>query len=352
MSTSRSDEVVVVDHRELERLAAEILVAVGVSSALALQWSEALVWADLRGVESHGVLRLPRYVDAIRGGEINADPQWTTRTAGAVVVIDADRAVAGPPALLRGLDRAIATAERLHIGWCSVRNMGHGGAIGFVAELGARRDMAVIVIGASIPTMAYHGAAVPALGTNPLAIAFPTASDPLVLDMSTAAAAFGKILFARDAGLPVPAGWGLDSEGEETTDPHAITTLLPVGGAKGSGLSLMIECLASVMVGNALSRHCSRSPNMPWCPSSTRQWSRSTSERSETRDVIREDAERLRRTVLDLRAADVAHEVLLPGDRGRRLLTERRSTGIPIVIGTWNKLMSLADELCVKAAPT
>ena len=87
--------------------------------------------------------RLPQYVAAIRGGEINADPQWRTQ-AGAVVILDADRAP-GVSALLRGLDPAIAIAERLHIGWCSVRNMGHGGAIGFIAELGAKRGMALIV---------------------------------------------------------------------------------------------------------------------------------------------------------------------------------------------------------------
>jgi len=350
MMQSGSDHEVVVDCRDLEAFAVEILTAADVQSSVAAQWSAALVWADLRGVESHGVSRLPQYVAALRTGEINAAPQWSTWGDGAVAILDADRAP-GVSAMLHGIDTAMDIAERLHIGWCSIRNMGHGGAIGYIAELGARRGMAIIAISASIPTMAYHGTNVPALGTNPLAIAFPTASDPLVLDMSTATAAYGKILLARAAGLSVPAGWGLDSKGAQTTDPNAIMTLLPVGGTKGSGLSLMMECLASVMTGNALVARALEDPAHGVAPVFNAVVVAIEIGAFGEQGVIREDAERLRREVHRLPAAVGVEEILLPGERGQRLLIQRRSAGIPIVRGTWQKLMALAAHLSVTPPP-
>ncbi len=346
MTQNGSDQVVVVDSGDLEAFAAEIFTAVDVQSSVAAEWSSALVWADLRGVESHGVSRLPQYVAALRSGVVNTNPQWSTRGDGAVAILDADRAP-GVSAMLRGVDAAIDIAKRLHIGWCSIRNMGHGGAIGYIAELGARRGMAVIAISASIPTMAYHGTNVPALGTNPLAIAFPTASDPLVLDMSTANAAYGKILLARAEGVSVPAGWGLNSKGEQTTDPNVITTLLPVGGAKGSGLSLMIECLASVMSDNSLVAPVLGDPAHRVAPVFNAAIIAVEIGAFGEQDIILENAETLRREVRRLPAATGVEEILLPGDRGRRLDIQRRSSGIPIVLGTWQKLMALADDLSV-----
>src|SRR5262249_12944674 len=100
--------------------------------------------------------------------------------------------------------------------------------------------------------MAYHGAKVAAVSSNPLAIAFPAKNrPPLLLDMSTSNVAMGKVMSARDAGRDIPLGWGLDAQGRDTTDPRKLATLLPLGGPKGSGLSFMIECLCSLAVGHS-----------------------------------------------------------------------------------------------------
>src|SRR5207244_4246743 len=107
--------------------------------------------------------------------------------------------------------------------------------------------MAGIVMTASGPMMAYHGAKVAGVSTNPIAIAVPGKTHrPYLIDMSTSTVAYGKVLTAKDAGTSVPSGWGIDAAGRDTTDPHQIKTLLPLGGPKGSGLSFMIECLASL----------------------------------------------------------------------------------------------------------
>ena len=151
------------------------------------------------------------------------------------------------------MGEAIARAREVHVGWCAARNITHSGAVGYFALQAANAGMAGIVMSASGPMMAYHGAKVAGVSTNPLAIAFPAKDrPPFLLDMSTSTVAMGKVMSARDAGRQIPLGWALDEHGRETTDPRKVATLLPLGGPKGSGLSFMIECLCSLAVGNPI----------------------------------------------------------------------------------------------------
>ena len=172
---------------------------------------------------------------------------------GAVAVIDAQRA---PGAV--GMNVAARTAMQLAdthgIGWCAVRSISHAGAIGYYAQQVAQAGKVAIVMTASKPLMIYHGSKAEGVSTNPIAIAAPASNPgrPLLLDMSTASVALGKIMAARDAGQAIPPDWGVDADGRETTDPRKVTAVLPMAGPKGSGLSLMIEVLASVLVGNPL----------------------------------------------------------------------------------------------------
>src|SRR5262249_57347272 len=125
-------------------------------------------------------------------------------------------------------------------GWGAARNIPRGGAVGFFAPRGARGGVVGLVLRAWGPMMAYHGAKVAGVSSNPLAIASPAKNrPPLLLDMSTSNVAMGKVMSARDAGRDIPIGWGLDAQGRDTTDPRKLATLLPLGGPKGSGLSFM-----------------------------------------------------------------------------------------------------------------
>ena len=237
----------------LRDFAATIFGAAGVGEADARSWAETLVWANLRGVDSHGVLRIPRYLELIRTGAINPRPQMTMRLqAGAIGLLDAGQAP-GPIAMNRAMDEAIAIARRLHLGWVVARDITHAGAVGHFALRAAEQGMAGLVMSASGPLMAWPGSAGAVVSTNPLAIAIPASGRaPLLLDMSTAAVALGKVMAAKDAGRAIPEGWGVDARGRPTTDPAAVATLLPMAGPKGAGLSLMIECLASLAAGNPL----------------------------------------------------------------------------------------------------
>ncbi|HUI95369.1 MAG TPA: Ldh family oxidoreductase [Xanthobacteraceae bacterium] len=334
---------------DLTTFAAAIFAAAGVAPAMAAPWAEAVVWANLRGVDSHGVIRIPRYVDLLRKKSINPQPTMRVeRRAGAVAVLDADRAP-GAVGMARAMDEAIACAREVHVGWCAAKNITHAGAVGYFALRAARAGMAGIVMTASGPLMAYHGARVAGVSTNPIAIAVPgKARRPLVLDMSTSTVSNGKVLAARDKGEPVPVGWGLDADGHDTTDPRKIATLLPLGGPKGSGLSLMIECLTSLAVGSplislALAGGLADNPFLNGVAIAI--------DLAAIGDLEKFTAEvdRLGDAITGLPRADGVDRILLPGERGDAILAERETRGIPVPAGTWKRLVAAAEAVGVKA---
>jgi LDH2 family malate/lactate/ureidoglycolate dehydrogenase len=203
---------------DLQRFAGALFEAAGVAPAMADEWAKSLVWANLRGVDSHGVLRIPGYIERLKTKAINPTPDMRVeKRAGAIALLEADRAP-GAVAMTMAMAEAIARAREAHVGWCAARNITHAGAVGYFALQAANAGMAGIVMSASGPMMAYHGAKVAGVSTNPLAIAFPAHNrPPLLLDMSTSTVAMGKVMSARDAGQTIPLGWGLDATPLEMT---------------------------------------------------------------------------------------------------------------------------------------
>src|ERR1700757_2867202 len=223
----------VIASADLQRFASSLFAAAGVAPPMADEWAKSLVWANLRGVDSHGVLRIPGYIERLKTKAINPAPDMRVeQRSGAIAILEADRAP-GAVAMAMAMDEAIARAREVHVGWCAARNITHAGAVGYFALQAANAGMAGIVMSASGPMMAYHGAKVVGVSSNPLAIAFPARNrPPLLLDMSTSNVAMGKVMSARDAGREIPLGWGLDAHGRDTADPRKLATLLPLGGAK------------------------------------------------------------------------------------------------------------------------
>jgi ureidoglycolate dehydrogenase (NAD+) len=301
-------------------------------------------------VDSHGVLRVPRYVDLLQTGAINPKPEMKAeRRAGAIVMLEADRAP-GAIAMSRAMDEAIGCARTTGIGWCAARNITHAGAVGYFALQAARAGMAGLVMTASGPLMAYHGSRVPGVSTNPLAISFPTGKRALyVIDMSTSTVAMGRLMSARDARKQVPLGWGIDAQGRDTTQSAKIATLLPMSGAKGSGLSFMIECLCSLTVHNPIIANALES-GADW-DNPFLNGAAVAIDLAAFGDVnrIREEADRLGDAILSLPAAAGVDRILLPGERGDSTLLERERTGIPLPLGTWNRLLATAKALGVRA---
>lgn len=328
---------------DLREYAAALLRAAGYAPDHAARAADVLVWANERGADSHGVLRIPRYGEMVDQGGIDpsAVPQLISQE-GAVAVLEAARAP-GPSAMIATMDTALEIAGRLGIGWCSARNITHAGAVGYFALRAAERGYLGIVMTASGPLMAYHGARVAGLSTNPLSIAAPAPGLPLLLDMSTSTVALGKILHARDIGSAIPSGWAIDVDGQPATDPARVETLTPLGGAKGSGLSLMIEVLASVLVSN---------------PAISGVLSGGRGAMNGAALALRVDAfadpatfatqiTDLANALRALPKAPGTDEILMPGERGFRLAAERRATGIPVAKGTLERLAAMAERLGV-----
>ncbi|WP_206030277.1 Ldh family oxidoreductase [Roseomonas sp. AR75] len=333
----------------LQDLAREILAAAGTPRDDAALWAETLVWANLRGVDSHGVLRIPRYLEWIAGGEINPRPAMTLlKAAGAIALLDADRAP-GPVAMARAMDEAIAAAKRVHVGWCVARGITHAGAVGHFALRAAAQGMAGLVMTASVPLMAWPGSRGAVVSTNPVAIAIPAGKHPpLLLDMATATVALGKIMSAKQAGAPIPPDWGIDAAGNPTTDASAVQTLTPMAGAKGAGLSLMIECLASLAAGNPV-----LAPALRGRKGTNMNGVAIAVDVAAFGDAaaFAADVDELSSVIAAQPRAPGVDALMVPGERGDAERARRARDGIPLPPGVWKQLTDAAERLGVAVPP-
>jgi LDH2 family malate/lactate/ureidoglycolate dehydrogenase len=343
--TGEASESILFGCEALQRYAAALLTGGGFRPQQAEKTAEVLVWANERGVDSHGVLRIPRYVEMVEAGTINpsAEPAVVERK-GAISVLEASRGP-GATAMVAAMQEATDRAVTSGVGWCSARNITHAGAIGYYALQAVEKGCVGIVMTASGPLMAYHGSRGSAVSTNPLAIAIPSFDrEPIVLDMSTANAALGKVMAAKDAGKPIPIDWGVDEQGKSTTDPNKVSTLTPLGGPKGSGLSLMIEILASVLVNNpviapALTGGGSGRMNGLAIAVQIDAFGQS--------DQFGCDLNHLVQALKAVPLATGVGSILMPGERGFAEAASRRASGIPLPPGTVMRLKKLADQFGV-----
>lgn len=232
------------------------LLAAKVSDQVAASVAEALVAAEAEGQVGHGFSRLGDYVAQVRSGKINGSARITTTAVRpGSLLTDADRGFAYP-ALDSALDAGLPVAAELGIAIMAVANSHHCGALSVQVEKIARAGLIGIMVANSPKAIAPWGASRPLFGTNPIAFACPRAdAAPLVIDLSLSKVARGKVMNAYKSGVDIPQGWALDVDGKPTTDAKAALdgTMLPIGDAKGTALALMVEILAAVLTGSALS---------------------------------------------------------------------------------------------------
>jgi ureidoglycolate dehydrogenase (NAD+) len=333
---------------ELREFTKGVFIAAGLPSEDAALEAEVLVWANLRGVDSHGVLRIPWYVELIDRGDMNPRPKIRIeRETAATLLIDGDRAL-GPVVTTMAMRRAIEKAGTAGIGWAAIRNTTHQGAMAYYPLMAVEAGMAGIAVVCSPPNMAPFGARAAGVHNSPISIAVPAGRHrPLCLDMATSVAAGGKLSLARDKGIPLPPGWALDGAGEPTTDAHRAKILLPFGGPKGSGLAMMFETLSSLMVGNAL-----LGPALAGESGATRHRQNSVVAAIDIgafTDVAayRAEVDRLIDGLRVLPRADGVAEVLVPGEPEDRTTAERSREGVPLPAGTITNLRGVAARFRV-----
>lgn len=243
---------VLVAATELEDLVAACFTGLDVPAADARAVAEVLVYADLRGLGSHGVYRAPAYLRRVRAGLTGGTGRMVeVAGSGAVRRYDAGHAL-GPAAAVRATDLAVGLAREHGSGVIALGRSTHLGAAGFYARRAARAGMVGLVLSNGPSAVAPHGAGEALLGTNPLAVGIPLGRHgEFVLDMSTSAIPRERIRMAAQAGEPIPPGVALDADGRPTTDARAALdgSVLPVGGPKGSGLGLAVSLLAVLLAG-------------------------------------------------------------------------------------------------------
>jgi ureidoglycolate dehydrogenase (NAD+) len=347
------NETRTVSPQALTAFVTDLFSAAGLPPEDAALVAKVLVWSNLRGVDSHGVLRIPGYLARVENGINNPAPDMKIITdLPAAAVLDADGAF-GQVALDRAATIAVEKATTCGIGLCLIRHATHMGAIGYFTLEIAAEGMAGIAINVSRPNMAYPGARSAGIATSPISISVPGAEHaPLMLDMATATQSMGKIQLARDTGTPLGEGWAIDADGTPTTDPNKAAIPTALGGHKGGGLSLMFECLTSLMVANPLI-----APFIEGAPDGRRHMQNGMliaidiSKFGDVGDYARE-VDRLAAAVKTLPRGDGVEEILVPGERGDRILERRRENGIPLPAGTWQRLAEVAGPLGVEMPPT
>jgi LDH2 family malate/lactate/ureidoglycolate dehydrogenase len=348
-----SEAARVVTADALRGFACAVFARAGMSREHGALVADALVWANLRGIDTHGVTRLPRYVELLEAGDMNRAPRLRVRSeTAAAVLIDADRA-AGPIAMTEAMAAATRKARDAGIGLALARATTHTAALGYYTAGAAREGVAAIALAASWPNMAYHGARSAGVSTSPISIAVPGGGrEPLVLDLGTGVVSVGRLTQARKSGTPIPEGWALDAQGRPTTDPQAAELPLPMAGPKGSGLALMIECLTSLVVSNPLI-----SEFLEETPEGLRHRQNGLAiaidiARFGDPAAFRREVERTVRAIKALPRADGVEEILVPGERGARAFAGRSRDGIPVPPAVWKELTALAGRLGVPMVPT
>lgn len=239
---------------EVARFAREALIACDVPADDADIITESIVFAHSSGKGTHGLGRLPIYIRKMREGLMTAITPLTELKSGpAFALLDADHGF-GQVAAIKGMRRAADMARVNGIGLVGIRHSNNFGTAAFIVNEAVQAGMMGIVLSNAAPAIAPTGGKKPVFGTNPMAFGFPGADGqpPILLDMATSQAARGKIRLAAGNGEAIPLGWALDANGEPTTDAEAALkgSMIPVGGAKGYGLSLAVDVLAGLLTGS------------------------------------------------------------------------------------------------------
>ncbi|MFO7692173.1 MAG: Ldh family oxidoreductase [Vicinamibacterales bacterium] len=316
----------------LRRAVTEALAREGVPPHVRKVEAELMVEAELHGVPSHGLLMLPRLVAGLRGRRANPDPQVRlVRDSAAVCVMNGDR---GPGRYVgvQGMRAAIERAGRFGIGACLVANTTHWGRAHAYACLAADEGFVGLCTTNAIPNMVVPGSPRPVLGNNPLAIAAPRGGGrrPIVLDIAMSQAALGRVATAEREGWDVPLGWGLDGNGQPTSDAAAILSsqnLLPMGGHKGAGLALMMEVLTAALGGSLLSHEIVGNDDSGLDAGASKLFLALDVGAFGDRARFEERVEDL---LAHVRATSSGRAALAPGERGWRTRAEYERDGIPV----------------------
>ncbi len=340
------------DAAVLEAAAARILMACGVCDEDARRTANCLLFSDLRGVDTHGLIRLKFYVDRLRAGGNNPRGRpRVLREGPTCALLEGDNAL-GPVAGTRGMELALQKAEACGIGAVAVRNGNHYGAAAYYAMMALPHDMIGISMTNTLGSMAPTGGTRAVVGNNPFCFAFPAGEEPpIVLDMATSMSSWGKLFVCAQEGTPLPEDCFLGPDGLPTTDAAAVMSggfLLPIAGYKGYGLALTIAMLTGVLAGWNYDPDIIHPYKQLDAPGDNSYFMLAMKVDQFTPAAeFKARADEVARFIRATPPAPGVDRVWLPGEKELVTERERRERGIPLAAGTLREMRDLASELDV-----
>ncbi len=343
--------------QKLFDLCKSVLLEAGVPEQHAVDTAHCLVTANLRGVDTHGVIRLKVYVDRLRAGGNNPRPDIRiVRDSAAAAVMDADNAL-GPVAGARSMELAIEKAASTGVGVVTVRRGNHYGPAAHYSMMALERDMIGVSMTNVLASMPPTGGRGRVLGNSPISVAIPAGEEPpIVLDIATSLASWGKVFACAQSGEPLPEGCYLDAEGRPTTDPADILEragcLLPIASYKGYGMALVMSILTGLLADGAFD------PDIPHPYKFLDRGGENAYFQAALRiDLFDEPAHFKRRVdevirlVRSTPLAPGAERVYLPGEKEHETFQERSRLGVPLHENMLAELKVLAEEAGVEWSP-
>jgi len=317
--------------------------------------ASSLVDANLRGHDSHGVMRIPYYLDQVAKGELVPGAEFAVRRETPLIVVADGNWGFGRLQAGRLLERLIAKAREVGLAAGTLVRCGHIGRLGEYCELAAAQGLiAQIMVNThgAARRVAPPGGTAPRLGTNPIAFGVPNGDEPLILDFGTSATAEGKVRVKRIAGQTCPEGWLLDNQGRPTCDPNTLYgdppgTIRPFGGDqayKGFGLGLIVEVMSGALSGGP----CIREQPITQLGNCVFMQLLDPAQFGGTEHFAREVHD-LASFVRGCPTAEGVTAITLPGDPERAVLTQRLDHGIPIDDGNWRQLVERGNSLGIAA---
>src|SRR5262245_21803343 len=334
----------------LEAFIARAFEVVDIRASDAQAIAELMVRADVQGSEGHGIFRLPQYIRRIKGGAVNVKPDIrVVREAAGMALVDGDNGM-GHLVMRYAAERAIEKAKQTGVAWVGVKWSNHAGPASLYASMPLAHDMAglYLAVGNANHLPAWGGLDM-LLSTNPIAVAVPAGQEvPIVLDMATTVAAYGKVKTKAQRGEMMPEGWMMDREGRPLTDPRRANEgfLLPIGGYKGYGLALIFGLLAGSLNGAAMGREVVDFNADDSTPTNTGHVIVAIN--IAAFQPVAEFKQRVDVLIRDLRNSDRlpgVDRVRLPGDGSHAARADRTRNGIPLPAPLAITLGQLAAEL-------
>ena len=341
--TQNTSRISAQDLREFTRA---VFIKAGVSETHAETVARHLVQANLRGVDSHGVARIPIYLKGIEIGEVNTTPRIkTVIDSRSTALIDGDFAL-GQVVGKQATELAIEKANEFGTGVVGVKRTSHVGMLAHYGMMVSEEKMVGEVFTNSPPFMAAWGGRKPVLGTNPVCLTFPfDEKGPIVLDMATSESAAFKIRSAAERGDTIPEGWAVDKNGNPTRDPRQALegALMPFGGYKGYGLAVAVELFSSVLLG----ADWSTKVKLAYHTEGGLYVQALDVSHFRPYDEYLRDLREVVKTIKTSGKGEAKDEILLPGEREEIIATERSAEGIPIDEGLEKELMKVSERFGV-----